>query len=106
VSARNHKAIFERLVQPADLFTGEAGQWEEVCQEWVSLRPQTAREYIDAAQVTGQRPSIARLICSASTAKISTDCRMTIDGRTFEITSIVNVSETNHELELMVTERT
>jgi head-tail adaptor len=110
VSARNHKAIFERLVQPADLFTGEAGQWEEVCREWVSLAPvqifAQRFEFTDAAQITSQRKSIAKTIYSASTARITTDCRMTVGERVFEIVQLINTDEQNREFELLVVEKT
>lgn len=124
MSARTHKAIFERWEEPADHFGEAKGAWQEVCKECVTLKPVAIlaqrQEFIENSQTTGTRKSIATLIWSLSRAAIDTSCRMKIrrypivnevqpeddaNYRIFHIDAMLNVDELNKELQLMVVEK-
>jgi head-tail adaptor len=120
VSARNHKAIFERKLPP-DQWSGEKETWEVVCREWVSLEPLSGRELFQAQQVQSQTTHKSTGTYSPTFATVDSACRMKIENpipvnqqdsnddanyRIFEIESLVNVGEQNRELELMVVEKT
>ncbi len=118
---RNHKAIFEREVKPADNFGAAVSTWEEVTREWIDLKPFVQRgEFVDASQTKGTQQLIAKITHGRTMASVDIACRMKIakdsavneqepnadeNFRIFGIESIVNVREANRELQLMVTER-
>jgi hypothetical protein len=123
VSARNHKAIFERKGS-LDHWVDQQQEWEEVCREWIYLEPFALfgqrQEFIDSSQITVTRKQRAAVTYSPTMATVTTDCRLkirkpvTVDEdepehdtnyRIFHIENIVNVREQNRELELMVIER-
>ncbi len=120
MSKRNYKATFEVKLQPLDHFTGESGDREVICREYVSLLPISGRELIEAEQVQSQTTHKVYVNYGVSMSRVTTEHRMKIrrpvtvneadpehdsNYRIFQIESIVNVNEANRELQMMVVER-
>lgn len=124
MSTRNHIAIFERFIDPADNFGEAKGSWEEVCKEWVSIKPlaiNTQRgEFVDTAQTRSLIRSTVLANWSPTLSAVTTKCRMKVarpvpvnsenaaddaNYRIFEIDSLINYGEQNRELQMFVVEK-
>jgi hypothetical protein len=122
--SRDFIGIFETKVDPSDQFGESLPVWEEVCREWVSIKPQpviTQRgEFIDAAQTKGMRKSVVECVWSETLDAITTANRMKVarrnvvnandpdsddNFRIFQIEQIVNDGEMNRDLQFVMLEQ-
>ena len=122
--SRDFIGIFEAKVEPSDQFGESLPTWEEVCREWVSIKPQpgiTQRgEFIDAAQTKGMRKSVVECAWSETLDAITTAHRMKVakrnvvnandldsddNFRIFHIEQIVNDGEMNRNLQFVMLEK-
>lgn len=98
-------ATFERKAAVLDAFIGQTDEWQEVARAWISVEHVSAREYVEAAQVTAQHKLLVKTAWTTTLGTVDAACRMTFDGRVFEIEQITNVAEQNRQLQLIVMER-
>lgn len=96
-----HQMAIERPVET----TGEYGQvarsWVLVGTVWGAIEPLSGSEIFAARQVQANVTHRVRLRYRAG---LTPDMRLTVNGRTLQIGSVVNVGEAGAELELMCTE--
>lgn len=110
MSRKPHKLVtFERKAPLLDAFIGETDEWEEITKAYVSFESAVIgqrSEFQETTQTTSTRRSIVRTEWTPTLSALDTSCRMTYGERVFEIDQLVNPSERNKQLQLMVIERT
>ena len=96
-----HKVILEKKTQTSDGAGGYTTTWEEVATLWTSIEKRRGSERVHHGQLTATSTHIFRL---RYTNIITPDMRFCFDGRIFNIRSIENKEERNHQLEIHVEE--
>jgi len=93
-------------IQKKTISQNSMGEWVDsystFAQVWASIEPLRGNEYFSAQQVNSD---IEGKIIIRYLAEIQPGCRVTCEGRTYEILSIVNPYEGKRELQLMYRER-
>ena len=100
------RAVFERRTTIAGDFESGADVWTTLCEAYVCLQTEGAgSEQPEAKQMQERVPYKVTFRWGYNTRQITAGDRMVLgDGRTFQLTSVVNLNERNHWIEAMVTE--
>jgi SPP1 family predicted phage head-tail adaptor len=84
-----------------DAFGGPTQTWATYKETRGQIKPIRGREYFDNAAVQGE---VTHKVTLRYVKGVTPKMRIKYDGRTFEITSVINIEEANRVLELMCKE--
>ena len=82
---------------------GYALAWTNVVSVWADIKPASGQKYFVDGHLEGH---ITHHVTMRYQGSITTDMRMTCDGRLFNIRAVLNKDESNRWLELLVEEGT
>jgi len=85
-----------------DELTGTGGEWEEFATVYADLRPLTGRELFSAQQVQSM---VNFKLETEYVAGVTSEMRVAVSSRVFEIETVLNVNESNRSLELLCVEK-
>jgi SPP1 family predicted phage head-tail adaptor len=96
-----HAATIERQSTTPDSFGQLVDTWSTIAHRTVSVEPLNGREYFNASGESSEITTRIRMRYDEDTAEIKPFDRIMIDGRTYDIVSVINVQQRNRELVLM-----
>jgi len=80
----------------------EVKTWATFATVWGSVNPIRAREQLQSGQL---QSDVTHKILLRYLPGLTHEHRITMDGRVFEIVSLMNVAEANHMMEVLAVER-
>lgn len=102
---RRHRITFQRFTggqdSCGDPLLGEDVRWEDVKALWASVKPLSGREFCAAEQ---SQSEVTHKIDCRYTPGLTTDLRIRLGSRRFEIISIIDWEERHESLLIMCRE--
>lgn len=98
----NKKATFETLTRTPDGGGGFTEIWGSPLTVWAQFSPERGRERIQAGRVADALAGVLRIRSSSRTRAITTQHRVLLDGRYWNIRSAANPDQRNDMLELTI----
>lgn len=96
-----HEITIQALTSMQDSYGGQTESWSTFATVRASVEPLQGREYFASQQVQAEVTTRFRIrYLSGVTPKM----RVLYDGRTFNVASVINPNERNHELHIMAYE--
>lgn len=96
-----NRVTIESYAKSRDGYGAEVETWSRFADVWASVEPLIGREYLAAKQIQAE---VTHKIRMRYIEGLAPTMRIVWGTRTFEIVSIINVSERNKEIVIMATE--
>lgn len=98
-----HRLALQSYTATQDAYGAETKTWATQRTVWGSVEPLTGREYLEARATTQTVTHRIRVRCQPDLT-VTPTWRVSWDGRTFDIESVLNTGERDKETVLMVVE--
>lgn len=104
IGMMHHRIAIQTLTDAQDALGGPTESWATLATVWASIEPFTGREYFQFDKTNGTTTHRIKVRYSSDIASMTPKDRITYSGRTFNISSIINLQEANEVLEIMAEE--
>lgn len=96
-----HPVTLEAPTRAANTFGEPVAAWSPVAEAWASVEPLSGRELWQAQQVQSQVSHRVRL---RGPSDVAPDWRLRLEGRTFQVLTVLRREERTFEVELLCVE--
>lgn len=97
-----HRVTLQTKTTTTDAGGGTTETWTDTATVWAAVEPLEGTERLRAMQVS---PTLSHRIRMRYRADVTTAMQVVYNGRAFDITSVVDVSERHRELQMLAEER-
>lgn len=102
ISTLNKRATFQRFTSVSDGAGGTTKTWTDFAEVWAQFSPERAREKIQQGRIADNQAGALRVRSSTATRQIDATYRVTLDGVTYNIRSVINPDQRNDMLEFAI----
>lgn len=92
-----HRVDVQSLERTSDGAGGSSTSWTTVLSAWASITPTGGREYIRGMQISSE---VTHIIQMRYSDKVNTNCRISHDGKLYNITRVLNIDEREKYIEI------
>jgi SPP1 family predicted phage head-tail adaptor len=96
-----HRAVIQAVMRVPTASGQPTKTWRTLTTVWAKVEPISGREYMLAQQAQSE---VTAKITVRYNAIFTSDLRVVVNGKTYEIESVINLDEANRYLELMCKE--
>ncbi len=100
-----HRVALQSVTETSDGAGGFTETWAEIAdgRRWASVEPLNGREYFEAQRVGSD---VTHKVTMRYEKRVTPSHRISHDGRTLEIVSVLNAMDKNERMQLMCKETT
>ena len=106
IGLKRHRVTIERATTAQTDTGAMAKTWGSIGQVWAEIVPMRGDEQIQGMQLTAAVTHTIRMRRTGAAASLTPADRITYAGRTFDLTSTVDIGERGREIECVATEVT
>ena len=98
----NKRATFQRFTSVSDGAGGVTETWSDFATVWAQFSPERAREKIQQGRIADNQAGALRVRSSTQTRQIDATYRVSLDGVTYNVRSVINPDQHNDMLEFAI----
>jgi SPP1 family predicted phage head-tail adaptor len=98
----NKRATFQHFTSVSDGAGGVTEMWSDFVTVWAQFSPERAREKIQQGRIADNQAGALRVRSSTQTRQIDATYRVSLDGVTYNVRSVINPDQRNDMIELAI----